>query len=36
MNDERDMAPMIWGCINPRATARRMDAYTGEVTDKLA
>ncbi len=34
MNDERDMAPMVWGYIKSRETARRMDAYAGEVTDK--
>lgn len=34
MNDERDMAPMVWCYIKSRETARRMDAYTGEVTDK--
>ena len=32
MNDERDMAPMVWGYIKSRETARRMDAYAGEVT----
>jgi len=32
MNDKRDMAPMIWGYIKSRETARRMDAYAGEVT----
>jgi len=31
MNDERDMAPMVWGYIKSRETARRMDAYAGEV-----
>ncbi|KAL6360087.1 hypothetical protein LRP88_05787 [Fusarium phalaenopsidis] len=30
MNDERDMAPMVWGYIKSRETARRMDAYAGE------
>ncbi len=34
MNDERDMAPMVWGYIKSRETARRMEAYAGEVTDK--
>lgn len=32
MNDERDMGPMVWGYIKSRETARRMDAYAGEVT----
>ncbi|MCJ1227930.1 Alternative oxidase, mitochondrial precursor [Toensbergia leucococca] len=32
MNDERDMAPMVWGYIKSRETARRMDAFAGEVT----
>ncbi|KAL1639355.1 Alternative oxidase, mitochondrial precursor [Diplodia intermedia] len=32
MNDRRDMAPMIWGYIKSRETARRMKAYAGEVT----
>ena len=31
MNDERDIAPMVWGYIKSRETARRMDAYAGEV-----
>jgi alcohol oxidase len=31
MNDERDMAPMVWGYVKSRETARRMDAYAGEV-----
>ncbi|UPX09532.1 Alcohol oxidase [Ascochyta rabiei] len=31
MNDKRDMAPMVWGYIKSRETARRMDAYAGEV-----
>jgi alcohol oxidase len=31
MSDERDMAPMVWGYIKSRETARRMDAYAGEV-----
>lgn len=31
MNDDRDMAPMVWGYIKSRETARRMDAYAGEV-----
>ncbi|KAH7131153.1 GMC oxidoreductase-domain-containing protein [Dactylonectria macrodidyma] len=31
MNDERDMVPMVWGYIKARETARRMDAYAGEV-----
>ncbi|KAJ9621606.1 Alternative oxidase, mitochondrial precursor [Taxawa tesnikishii (nom. ined.)] len=30
MNDMRDMAPMVWGYIKSRETARRMDAYAGE------
>ena len=33
MNDERDMAPMVWGYIKSRETARRMDAYAGEVAN---
>ncbi|KAL2358498.1 alcohol oxidase p68 [Cryomyces antarcticus] len=32
MNDKRDMAPMVWAYIKSRETARRMDAYAGEVT----
>lgn len=32
MNDKRDMAPMVWGYIQSRDTARRMQAYAGEVT----
>ncbi|KAH6643937.1 alcohol oxidase p68 [Boeremia exigua] len=31
MNDRRDMAPMVWGYVKSRETARRMDAYAGEV-----
>jgi alcohol oxidase len=31
MNDKRDMAPMVWGYIKSRETARRMTAYAGEV-----
>jgi alcohol oxidase len=31
MNDKRDMAPMVWGYVKSRETARRMDAYAGEV-----
>jgi hypothetical protein len=31
MNDKRDMAPMVWGYIKSRETARRMNAYAGEV-----
>lgn len=31
MNDKRDMAPMVWGYIKSRETARRMGAYAGEV-----
>ncbi|KAK7516012.1 alcohol oxidase p68 [Phyllosticta citriasiana] len=31
MNDRRDMAPMVWGYIKSRETARRMDSYAGEV-----
>jgi len=30
MNDKRDMAPMVWGYVKSRETARRMDAYAGE------
>jgi alcohol oxidase len=30
MNDKRDMAPMVWGYIKSRETARRMEAYAGE------
>ena len=33
MNDKRDMAPMVWGYIKSRETARRMGAYAGEVTN---
>jgi alcohol oxidase len=32
MNDKKDMAPMVWGYIQSRETARRMRAYAGEVT----
>jgi alcohol oxidase len=32
MNDQRDMAPMVWGYIKSRETARRMASYAGEVT----
>ncbi|CDK24354.1 unnamed protein product [Kuraishia capsulata CBS 1993] len=32
MNDKRDMAPMIWAYKKSRETARRMDAFAGEVT----
>jgi len=32
MSDKRDMAPMVWGYIKSRETARRMGAYAGEVT----
>lgn len=32
MNDKRDMAPMVWGYMKSRETARRMSAYAGEVT----
>lgn len=32
-DDKRDMAPMVWGYIKSRETARRMDAYAGEVTN---
>ena len=35
MNDERDMAPMVWGYIKSRETARRMDAYAGEVENMV-
>jgi alcohol oxidase len=31
MNDKRDMAPMVWGYIKSRETARRMKAYAGEL-----
>jgi len=31
MNDKRDMAPMVWGYIKSRETARRMESYAGEV-----
>ncbi|KAK1972317.1 GMC oxidoreductase [Colletotrichum sublineola] len=33
MNDERDMVPMVWGYIKSRETARRMEAYAGEVAN---
>ena len=33
MNDKRDMIPMVWGYIKSRETARRMDAYAGEITN---
>ena len=32
MNDKRDMAPLVWGYIKSRETARRMGSYAGEVT----
>lgn len=32
MNDKRDMAPMVWSYMQSRETARRMQAYAGEVT----
>lgn len=32
MNDDRDMAAMVWGYIKSRETARRMNSYAGEVT----
>ncbi|PGH14030.1 hypothetical protein AJ79_03299 [Helicocarpus griseus UAMH5409] len=32
MKDKRDMAPMVWGYIKSRETARRMASYAGEVT----
>lgn len=32
MSDKRDMAPMVWGYIKSRETARRMASYAGEVT----
>lgn len=32
MNDQRDMAPMVWGYVQSRETVRRMQAYAGEVT----
>lgn len=35
MNDERDMVPMVWGYIKSRETARRMDAYAGEVQNMV-
>jgi len=31
MNDKRDMAPVVWSYIQSRETARRMEAYAGEV-----
>lgn len=31
LKDGRDMAPLVWGYIKSRETARRMDAYAGEV-----
>ncbi|KAK0716059.1 GMC oxidoreductase-domain-containing protein [Lasiosphaeris hirsuta] len=31
MSDDRDMAPLVWSYIKSRETARRMDAYAGEV-----
>ncbi|KAI4747089.1 alcohol oxidase p68 [Aureobasidium sp. EXF-12298] len=31
MNDKRDMAPMVWGYIKSRETARRMQSFAGEV-----
>jgi alcohol oxidase len=36
MNDERDMAPMVWGYVKSRETARRMDAYAGEVENMVS
>lgn len=36
MNDERDMVPMVWGYIKARETARRMDAYAGEVENMVS
>jgi alcohol oxidase len=33
MNDKRDMAPMVWGYIKSRETARRMSSYAGEVAN---
>lgn len=36
MNDERDMVPMVWGYIKSRETARRMDAYAGEVENMVS
>jgi len=33
MNDKRDMAPLVWSYIQSRETARRMEAYAGEVTN---
>ena len=35
MNDKRDMAPMVWGYIKSRETARRMESYAGEVRRRL-
>ncbi|ANZ75245.1 BA75_03165T0 [Komagataella pastoris] len=32
MNDERDMAPMVWSYKKSRETARKMDHFAGEVT----
>jgi alcohol oxidase len=34
MNDKRDMAPMVWGYIKSRETARRMQAFAGELTSR--
>ncbi|KAK4175183.1 GMC oxidoreductase-domain-containing protein [Triangularia setosa] len=31
MQDKRDMVPMVWSYIKSRETARRMDAYAGEL-----
>lgn len=32
LKDPRDIAPLVWGYIKSRETARRMNAYAGEVT----
>lgn len=31
LSDARDLAPLVWGYVKSRETARRMDAYAGEV-----
>ena len=36
MNDKRDMVPMVWGYIKSRETARRMEAYAGEVMSMVS
>lgn len=30
------MVPMVWGYIKSRETARRMDAYAGEVENMVS